>query len=420
MKKTKIFVISDHPLAPSGVGTQTKYFIDALLETGKYKFVCFGGAMKHESYEPVKTEQWGDDLVIIPVDGYGSHDSVRSLIRTENPDILWFMTDPRFYEWLWDIENEVRPLMPMIYYHVWDNFPAPMYNKKFYESNDVIACISKLTRDVVSEVAPDVWSTYLPHAVNDKIFKKRTKKEIEGFKKEHFEHMKDKVIFFWNNRNARRKQSGTLVYWFNEFAEQVGPENVCLIMHTDPKDPNGQDLNVIMQSVGATDGRIMISPNKVPSEGLATIYNMVDCTINISDAEGFGLATLESLACGTPIIVNMTGGLQEQVTDGEEWFGVGLEPASKSIIGSQQVPYIFEDRLNKEDFIAALHKIYNMSPEEREGLGEKGRQHVLKNYNFENFKKQWNDLIEEVVEKCGSWEERKGYKAWDIKEVVSK
>ena len=35
--------------------------------------------------------------------------------------------------------------------------------------------------------------------------------------------------------------------------------------------------------------------------------------MNISDAEGFGLATLESLACETPIIVNMTGGLQEQV-----------------------------------------------------------------------------------------------------------
>ena len=82
MKKTKIFVISDHPLAPSGVGTQTKYFIDALLETGKYKFVCFGGAMKHESYEPVKTEQWGDDLVIIPVDGYGTQESVRSVLRT--------------------------------------------------------------------------------------------------------------------------------------------------------------------------------------------------------------------------------------------------------------------------------------------------------------------------------------------------
>ena len=86
------------------------------------------------------------------------------------------------------------------------------------------------------------------------------------------------------------------------------------------------------------------------------MYNIADCTLNISDAEGFGLATLESLSCQTPIIVNMTGGLQEQVTDGDDWFGIGIEPASKAIIGSQSVPYIYEDRISKEDFKAALHK----------------------------------------------------------------
>ena len=61
------------------------------------------------------------------------------------------------------------------------------------------------------------------------------------------------------------------------------------------------------------------------------MYKAADFTINISDAEGFGLATLESLSCGTPIIVNMTGGLQEQVTDGKNSFGFGIEPASKTV-----------------------------------------------------------------------------------------
>ena len=74
--KIKIFTISDHPLSPSGVGTQTKYIIEGLLKTGKYQFVSFGGAIKHNSHQPQKTEQWGEDWVIWPVDGYG------------NPDIL--------------------------------------------------------------------------------------------------------------------------------------------------------------------------------------------------------------------------------------------------------------------------------------------------------------------------------------------
>ena len=183
------------------------------------------------------------------------------------------------------------------------------------------------------------------------------------------------------------------------------------------KNEHGQDLTQLISSLNADDGRIILSVKKVPPEILALMYNISDCTINISDAEGFGLATLESLSCETPIIVSMTGGLQEQVTDGKEWFGIGIEPASKVVIGSQQVPYIYEDRISKEDFIAALTKIYNMSSKEREKLGKRGKKHVEKNYNFNDFNKKWINLMDSVHEKYGSWENRKGYCAWNLKEI---
>jgi len=416
-EKKKIFIIADHPLAPSGVGTQTKYVIEALLKTGKYKFVCFGGAVDHKDYTPIHVKPHGEDWLVIPVKGYGTQSAVRSLIMNEKPDMLWFMTDPRFYGWLWTIENEIRCHIPMLYYHVWDNYPYPHYNKRFYESNDVIASISKVTHDIVNTVAPNVENHYIPHAVNPDFFKPMPLEMIEEIKEKQFGIRDNKVVFFWNNRNARRKMTGSLVHWFNEFAEEVGPENVRLIMHTDPKDPNGQDIEMILSALNALDGRILISRDKVAPEQLATFYNIADCTINISDAEGFGLATLESLSCETPIIVNMTGGLQEQVTDGEEWFGIGIEPASKAIIGSQQVPYIYEDRISKEDFIAALKNMYNMAPGERKLLGMKGRQHVVRNYNFQDFNKRWVNLIDSVIEKRGSWETRKDYTAWEFKEI---
>jgi glycosyltransferase involved in cell wall biosynthesis len=417
-EKIKVLMLSDHPMAPSGVGTQTKNICEALLKTGRYKISSFGGAIKHDNYEPQKTHEYGDDFIIYPVDGYGSPEAIRSMLWAEKPDILWFMTDPRFYGWLWNIENEVRDVVPMVYYHVWDNYPYPNYNKSFYDSTDVIASISKVTHDIVNTVAPDVENHYLPHAVRPDIFKKLPQEDIDSFKAGNFGDEKDRFTFFWNNRNARRKQSGSLVFWFNEFAEKVGPEKVRLIMHTDPNDPNGPDLNHLIDSLNITDGRILISANKVEANALSMLYNAADCTINISDAEGFGLATLESLSCETPIIVNMTGGLREQVTNGKDWFGVGIEPASKSIIGSQQVPYIYEDRISKEDFISALEQIYNMSEEDRRALGRKGREHVVENYSYEEFTKKWIDLMDNTHEKYGSWSDRKGYKSWTIKEVA--
>ena len=128
--------------------------------------------MKHENYTPQKVEPWGDDFRIFPVDGYGNHEIIRSVLQKERPDALsrLFMTDPRFYGWLWEIENEVRANVPMVYYHVWDNFPAPQYNADFYNSTDVVACISKVTHAIVQDVAPEVDSCYLPHAVNEAIF----------------------------------------------------------------------------------------------------------------------------------------------------------------------------------------------------------------------------------------------------------
>jgi len=417
-EKIKILTISDHPLSPSGVGTQTKYIIEGMLATGKYQFVSFGGAIKHDNHQPTKTEQWGEDWIIFPVDGYGTQDQLRSVLRTHRPDMLWFMTDPRFWGWLWEMEQEIRSQVPMIYYHVWDNFPAPRFNSPSYRSNDYIACISKVTHDIVEELVPEVRSSYLPHAVDENIFQPISKDIVKRFYEEHFEDEEygSRKIFFWNNRNARRKQSGTLIWWFNDFLEEVGRDKARLIMHTDPQDIHGQDLLKIIEELGLTNKEVVFSTKKITPQILCLFYNMADCTINISDAEGFGLATLESLSCGTPIIVNMTGGLQEQVTDGENWFGIGLEPSSKAIIGSQQVPYIYEDRLNREDFLKAMKKMYKMSDKRRTALGEAGRQHVKDNYNFDDFIDRWDKVFTQVYEECGSWATRKGFKPYVCKE----
>jgi len=416
MKKIKIFIIADSPLAPSGVAGQTRYMIEGLLKTGKYKFVCFGGAIKHPDYTPIQVDPYGEDWKIYPVDGYGNPDQVRSCLQAEKPDVMWIMTDPRFYTWLWSMENEIRAVVPLVYYHVWDNYPYPMFNRDYYMSNDFIATISKLTDDIVANVAPEVERERVPHTVNTNIFKKYDDSVVSEFLLQNG-LAKDldskKFTFFWNNRNARRKQSGSVLWWFSEFLDKIGRDKARLIMHTEPKDPNGQDLEAIMNQVGLDNGEVLISVKKVSLEELALLYNASDCTINISDAEGFGLATLESLSCEVPVIVNMTGGLQEQVTDGENWFGKGIEPSSKAVIGSQEVPYIYEDRISKEDFLNSLEEMYNASKEEREEMGRQGRQHILSNYGFEDYVKQWDSVLSGVVERHGSWETRK-YKSWEF------
>ena len=417
-KKIKVLTLSDHPLSPSGVGTQTRYVIEALLNTGKFQVLSLGGAIKHQDYTPTTVEPWGEDWKIIPVDGYGTQEMIRSILRNEKIDILWIMTDPRFYEWLWAMENEIRPLCPIVYYHVWDNFPAPHFNKKFYESNDHIVSISKLTRDIVNQVAPNVPNTYIPHAVKSEVFKPLNKEEVRN--QILPEEDRDKFIVFWNNRNARRKQSGTLIHWWKSWLDKRSLHGKAqLIMHTEPKDPHGQDLEHIVEVLNLhTDRQVLFSTQKVPLDQMGLFYNLADVTVNISDAEGFGLATLESLSCGTPIIATMTGGLQEQVVGSLGMNGIGLYPSSKAVIGSQQVPYIYEDRISEKAFMAALDQMYDGGPEFRKELGDNGRNHVLQNYNFETFNEKWVDLMLKIYEEQGSWKTRGEYSSITFKEVA--
>jgi glycosyltransferase involved in cell wall biosynthesis len=87
------------------------------------------------------------------------------------------------------------------------------------------------------------------------------------------------------------------------------------------------------------------------------------------------------------------------------------------LIGSQQVPYIYEDRISEEDFNAALTKMYEMPEEERKALGQAGRSHIQENYSFEGYQKQWVEVMDKVHEEHGSWDNRKKYSPWNLTKV---
>ena len=308
----------------------------------------------------------------------------------------------------------------MVYYHVWDNKPYPFFNRPSYLSNDCVVTISKVTDDIVKTVTPEVESHYIPHSVDLNIFRKLPSNHMDDFRKRVFpKDVNKKFTIFWNSRNARRKNPGSLVWWYADFLKTVPKDSCRLLMHTDPKDPHGPDLEAIINELGLVNGEVMFSPSRISPEDLCSMYNLSDVTVSLSDAEGFGLSTMESLACEVPIIVPQTGGLQEQVkNENGEYFGIELPITSQMIVGSQEVPYIYEDRVNKDHFIAALTKLYNMDRNEREMLGKKGRMHLEQNYNMNILMNKWDQLLTNLHEKHGSWENRKLYNRWTLKEIA--
>ena len=428
-KKKKIMTISDHPLIPSGVGTQARYVIEGLLRTGKYTVRSWGAAMKHPDYRPQKIfpEIYNEDWFIWPMDGYGDRDKMRSFILAEKPDVLLIVTDPRFYTWLFEMADEVLQNMPIVYWHVWDNDPTPDFNQAYYEGISGLAPLSLKTYGLVQDMERlGLYKgryRYIPHAIPPETFKIVPEADVQRFRNAKFgPHADKKFILFWNNRNARRKMTGDIIDTFSQFMKVAGAGNVALLMQTQPKDPEGQDIVALAKKFGV-DQNMIISEQRVPAEELNLFYNAADCTINIANNEGFGLGTLESLMCGTPIILHMTGGLQFQIGDWWEdqtffgdqekltriakerwqkkqgnWWGIPIFPATRSCTGSQPIPYIYDDRVSHEDTVKALLKMYEMGRPARKALGEAARPWAMKNFNMETLVKSFDEFITETME----------------------
>lgn len=360
--------------------------------------------MRHEDYRPVKLKEYEDDWVIFPVDGYGNEQMLRQIMDHEKPDAIWFITDPRFYYWLFNMADEIRDRgIPLLYYHVWDNTPVPAYNKQWYAACDFIGCISKLTHNITETLGFKENSAYIPHAVDPNIFKQISKEEIANARSQILKDHADKFIVFYNSRNARRKMTADVLKMFKGLLDKVGQDKAFLFMHTDPFDQEGANLIEVAKMLDIQPNQISFSNQRIPPEQMSIYYNMADVTVNISNNEGFGLSCLESLSCGTPVIVVKTGGLQDQAQDDEgNVFGVMLEPVTRSIQGSQQIPYLYDDRASDVDLVNALLKMYNMSDDERISLGAKAREWTLKRFSMQNLVGDWDLALEKYISKYKS------------------
>ena len=456
-KKKKILLLSDDLRMHSGVATVSK---DMVVETiHKYDWVQIGGAVKHpeegqimDLSQAMSNDYNIDDayLKIYPVSGYGNADILREVINVENPDAILHFTDPRFWIWLYQMEHEIRQNIPIMYLNIWDDIPDPIYNKNYYKSSDMLMGISKQTYGINKRILDDYedWQiNYVPHGISDRRFFKIEDKGDTKFKKFEQDTELDKYKFkiLYSNRNIRRKQPGDVVLAYKHMMDKLTIEqrkDCCLVFHTQPSDENGTDLKAVCENM-IPDYNVLFTyeafNRPFGDDEMNYLFNSIDVYINLASNEGFGLGSCEALHCGKPIVVNVTGGLQDQCgfknDDGEyltadnyielgsnhrekykkhgEWVKP-VFPSNISLQGSPMTPYIFDDRCNYEDAGEALLFWYEKTPVEREECGDKGLEFVKDKNIGMDAKHMGKKLIECIDKTFKNWKPKERY----ILEVV--
>jgi glycosyltransferase involved in cell wall biosynthesis len=323
----------------------------------------------------------------------------------EKPDAIMLITDPRYFEWLFMIENEIRKTMPIIYLNIWDDYPAPLYNKAFYESCDALLAISKQTQ-LINELVLDEKRgkkviEYVPHGLNHEMYypieKEDELKELEQVRSQMFGGKEKDFVVFFNSRNIRRKQIPDTMLAFKIFLDTLPKEKAAkcaMIMHTEVVSDHGTDLDAVRKILfNEYPEAIYFSQNKLDNKQLNQLYNIADAQILLTSNEGWGLSLTEAILAGTVIIANVTGGMQDQMGFEDEfgnWYTPTPEipsnhtgkyknhgvwafpvfPTNRSIQGSPKTPYIWDDRCNAEDAAVQIAKVYALDRTERKELGK--------------------------------------------------
>jgi len=459
--KKKILLLSDDLRMHSGIGTMSRFFVKETLN--HYDWVQIGGAIKHpdkgkiaDLSQAMKEELNIPDAYckVYATDGYGDQNILREVMGMEKPDAILHFTDPRFWGWLYQMEHELRQDIPLMYYTIWDDLPYPRWNEPFYESCDLLMCISKQTYGIVNNVVrkfpkKDWQITYVPHGIDeDKYFPIDSfHSDYEDYKKFRFSLVGDaEFVVYWTNRNIRRKNPGDLILAYKLFCDTLSKEEsekCCLLMHTTAVDPNGTDLHAVVKEI-CPDYKVVIDETKVDDKHMNYLYNIGDITVNIASNEGFGLSGAESLMSGTPIVNNVTGGLQDHcgfklkgkyltaddyielgsLHDDRKWannkdltWGNWVKPvwpSNRAMVGSPMTPYIFDDRCRFDDVADAIKYWYDKTPEDRVDAGEEGRQFVLDPESGMSCKSMGNNFIKDMDVCFENFEKRKRFTLFEV------
>jgi glycosyltransferase involved in cell wall biosynthesis len=446
-KRKKILIICDDTRMASGIATMAREII--VGTSHRFNWVNLGGVIKHPeegmqidlSQSVNENAGISDSYVkLYPVSGYGNADIVRQLMKVEKPDAIMLFTDPRYFIWVFQMENEIRKYIPIIYLNIWDDLPYPMYNKNYYDSCDGLLAISKQTeninRVVLGDKAKNKVIKYVPHGINSKYFysidqnDEKAFQALQEFKKRKFHDKEYDFTLLYNARNISRKSVPNILLAWKIFLDGLYEQEknkCCLVLHTQGIDENGTNLYAVRDMLFGNSpikNNIIFSEDKYGIPEMNLLYNSSDAVILISSNEGWGLSLTEGMMCGKPIISNVTGGMQDQMrfedNDGNwikfsEKFGSNhrgryknhgkwafpIFPSNITLIGSVPTPYIYDDRANPEDIAETIYKTWSEkinNPTEWKERGEAAKKWVMSDESMMSGKWMCKNVIDGIEE----------------------
>ena len=231
-------------------------------------------------------------------------------------------------------------------------------------------------------------------------------------------------------RNQKRKLFPDLFMAFRKYLDMTGDNNTYLYCHTSYPD-GGWDIphylkehnicnKTLFTYVCEKCGQVFPSffhdavtfcpkcaqpsatmahvHNGATPDVLADIYNLFDIYVQYANSEGFGIPLVEAAACGTPIMAINYSAMSDILVKLD-----GI-PVNVLTLITELETGCMRAAPDNDDCADKFRQLLDLTPEQRQAIGERTRQLWIENYSLDKTVSQWVKCIELVNPDENSWE----------------
>ncbi|HEU4712830.1 MAG TPA: glycosyltransferase [Pyrinomonadaceae bacterium] len=365
----KIGLISDLPLI------QSLNYLFAGIETvlGDHEIVRRPPEYRHASN--VKREEMTRELIL-------------------NSDIVIGTIDEMFLR----TREQMGKHVPYVWFqcaNVTRSFPDMRTNHKYFKSTDLIVCSCKSELEIAGQFFNNAQLRYVPLVYDDSVFRPVDESVKPAVKNQIGLNPDDKILLYVG-RMELEKNVHTILKMFGVLHNMV--PNLHLVLVGTPFEQPFTEFGVypvsvmttlqkLYHTVGIPEEKIHFLPNLEPND-LCNLYNAADAVMNLTllHDENFGLAQVEAMGCGTPVIGTNWGGLKDTIVEGES--GCKISTVATSALGV------------KVDWWEGIHKtvaVLNASASERRRLREQSVKHAKERFAFAPFKSIMESVVSDAL-----------------------
>jgi len=394
--------MTDSLLISTGYATITRNIIKRFAKIPDFKCTHFGWQFigNPTFFRPDDTIGNNTFGAIRLLPNRGTHhfggDLLQNYIRLVQPDITFILADTfMLHDWIYNIDFSPSKF---IMYFPSDGTPLPARCENVLKKANIPVAMSKYAQEEAKKYY-NIDTKYIPHAVDTKFYHPISEQEkqrlrVKWSKKWGIDLM-NKFIVLSVGRNQGRKALPELIKCIGKFSKNK--KDVLFLIHADPEDPAGisphwtlMDIlqrNKIDHITRFTGTRVWF---QFPKEDYREVFQLADIHALATTGEGWGIPTIEAMACGIPnIITDFT--TTEEIIKRD---GCGLAiPLTTTITGTWAVERGFVD---KDKFVEGLELLYK-DKDLREKFGKKGREKVTKEYDWDVVFPLWKKLFYETL-----------------------